>query len=217
MDGKKLFDFFELARQENGRFITNTDYVSEFKTIRGLAARGTLESSATWLLEQTLVVGGVVVSVTYADNANFTQVWDDRLIVFPAAGSGGATNFAISPIRILDSTGAIIDSGNPLDVSGSFVQSGLFVSMTVTNLTVTDVATALPTTALVGRNSILIENRGANPMFLDDAATVTATGALQGWEIIATGQFGTDITDAIPLFGICGAGLSTTVKLLEVA
>lgn len=110
MAGKKHFDFFELFRQDKGRFITHTDHIDEFTTIRGLAARGTLDSDTAWLLERTIVENGVIVDVEYADDARFSQSWDDRLLSFgpPANGSGAApgdTNYFIPPVRIFTSDG----------------------------------------------------------------------------------------------------------------
>jgi len=109
-DGKKNFDFFELARQSNGRYITRVDHIDEFTTIRGLASRGALESDTAWLLERTIVDTGVIVSREYADNANFTQSWTGRLGSFgpPSNGTGAApgdTNYFIPPVRIFTSDG----------------------------------------------------------------------------------------------------------------
>lgn len=105
-DGKKLFDFFELYRQSNGRFITKVDHIDEYTQIRGLASRGTLDSQPAWLLEKKRIVGGTNIEVEYADNANFTQVWDDRLLSFSSGnGSGtpsGTLEFAIPPVRVIE-------------------------------------------------------------------------------------------------------------------
>jgi len=105
MAGGKHFDFFELFRQENGRFITRIDHIDEFTTIRGLAARGSLDSDASWLLERTIVENGIIVEVEYANDAQFTEVWDNRLLSFgpPANGTGAAagdTNFFIPPTAV---------------------------------------------------------------------------------------------------------------------
>lgn len=211
MVGEKLFDFFELARQENGRFLVREDYIDEFTTIRGLAARGTLDSEAAWLLEKTRIVLGVIVEVEYADNAAFTQEWDDRLASFASgAGSTGISNFAIPSVRILDSDGLVIDTSNPLDVS----QGGLSTDMRVTVQVITDVAAALPAVSLVNRNSMIILNKDAsNTVFIDDNIGVTTAG----WEVDAQTYFSLDITDGIRIFAICSAGQTATVKLLELA
>jgi len=90
--GRKHFDFFELFRQENGRFITRVDHIDEYTTIRGLASRGVLDADEAWLLERTIVANGVIVEVEYADDARFSQSWDNRLASFgpPANGTGSA-------------------------------------------------------------------------------------------------------------------------------
>jgi len=110
--GRKHFDFFELFRQENGRFITRVDHIDEYTTIRGLASRGVLDADEAWLLERTIVANGVIVEVEYADDARFSQSWDNRLASFgpPANGTGAAPgdpNLFIPPVRIFTSDGTV--------------------------------------------------------------------------------------------------------------
>ena len=206
-DGKKLFDFFELFRQNNGRFITKVDFIDEYTQIRGLASRGTLDSTAAWLLEKRRIVDGTLIEVEYADNANFTQTWDDRLASFASGnGSGSATGtneYAISPVRVIE---------------GEFRQSGLNEDMQVTVVTVTDTAQALPAAALVNRNSILIQNKDTTTTIyiLNDAAVATS-GANEGWEVDPQSTFSVDITEDIALYAIAPAGQSAVVKVLELA
>lgn len=216
-EGNKVFTFFELAKHDNGKYVMKEDCISEYQRIRGLAARGTLDSQPAWLLEQTIMIGGTVVEVTYADNAEFTQVWDDRTTVFPPAGSGGATNLCIPAFRILDSDGNPITPANPLDVSGSFSQSGLSTDLAVTKQTITDTAAAIPTTALTDRNSMIIKNCDvANSVFIGKS-TVTASGANEGWEIEPDSFYSLDITDGITLYAICDTALTADIKILELA
>jgi len=152
MAGKKHFDFFELFRQEKGRFITRVDHIDDFTTIKGLAARGSLDSDAAWLLERTITSNGVIVEVEYANDAQFTEVWNDRLLSFgpPATGSGAApgdTNYAIPPTRIFNSDGSI------------FTPSGGGSSVLYTSVAINNTGwTAIPVTPGTNRLSLNIQN-----------------------------------------------------------
>lgn len=102
-------------------------------------------------------------------------------------------------------------------VSGSFTFSGLSTAIKISNITVTDTPTALPITALTNRNTLILENRDAIlPIYIGDAS-VSNSGINEGWEVLATSQFATDITDAINLYAIAPAGQSITVKIMELA
>lgn len=218
-DGKKLFDFYELARQKDGRFIHKTDYVSDYQILRGLAGRGTLDSHAAWIIIEEVVLSGIVVEINYVDNANFTQIWDDRRTIFPANGSGGVRNLFMHPIRLHDEDGQPYNGANPVPIDGSISFSGLSVGMEVTVVTVMDSATALPSTALLNRNNITLRNLDtANTVFVKDENTVTASGGgNQGWRIEPESDLILDITDSIGLYGICSAGQSAIVEILELA
>ena len=110
-------------------------------------------------------------------------------------------------IRVLtDFTGATI----------STVFSGLRVRVKITNLIITDIASPLPPIALANRNSIMIENRSADPIFIGEA-DVAASGIKEGWEIYSTSVFSTDITDQIVLYGIAPAGKTVNLKIMELA
>ena len=172
-DGKKLFDFFELARQENGRFVVQVDHIDEYTTIRGLAARGTLDSSSAWLLEKTRVVGGVIVLLEYADNANFTQVWNDRLLSFTSGnGTGGASNLFMPPSRIFDSDGqpfTLTGGGLPVsDVIDTLVHASVSVGTT-------EVEAKVGGTPLADRKFVRIFNPAASTEDLHYGVTGVST------------------------------------------
>jgi len=163
MVGKKHFDFFELFRQENGRFITRIDHIDEFTTIRGLASRGTLDSDEAWLLERTIVENGVVVEVEYANDAQFTESWDNRLASFgpPANGTGAApgdTNYFIPPRRLFNSDGSVFTPSG----GGSSV---LYTSLSINNTT----WTAVPTTPGNNRLSLNIQNNTGQEVKINNA------------------------------------------------
>jgi len=187
-DGKKHFDFFELFRQDKGRFLVKEDYIDDYTRIRGIAARGTLDSQPAWLLEKTIIDNGTVVSTEYADDAQFTQVWNDRVAVFggtTGSGSGsGANDFAIPAVRLLD---AVLD----------FSISGLKNSGRHTLVTINDSSwTPIPATPLTDRNAIAIQNNSA----VDVKINHTTSVGYQGMTIKPGAERSYDIKDTIVLY-----------------
>jgi hypothetical protein len=94
--------------------------------------------------------------------------------------------------------------------------AGLRIGLNITNLVVTDVASPVPLVALVGRNSISIENRGADSIFWGNS-DVEASGIKEGGEIPPLSSFATDVTDAIVLYAIAPAGKTVNAKITEFA
>lgn len=215
MDGKKIFDFFELARQENGRFVVKTDHVDEFNIIRGLAARGTLDSAPAWLLELTKFEDGKIKEVQYADNADFTQVWDDRLLAFTLDGTGAAdgdSNFFMLPFRLFDDQGKPFALDNPLPIK----PSGLNIAGRITEVNLDATSwTALPAAALANRNAIAVQNRNGlsiNIRLNYDNAAPAGEGVL-----VEDGEDRFyDITDTIILYGRTDGG-TVTVTVEELS
>lgn len=107
------------------------------------------------------------------------------------------------------------DGGN---VQTDAVFSGLSVAIKVTTITVGTTEVALPATALSGRNSISINNKDSTTTLYLGPTGVTADDAAStgGWEVPPQFTFGTDITDAVTIYGIVASG-SITVKILELA
>jgi hypothetical protein len=103
------------------------------------------------------------------------------------------------------------------EVTGSVTPSGLRIRMKITNLVVTDVANAIPLTALTARNSIIIENRSLTDSVFMGESGVTATGLNQGWEISPTSIFSTDVTNDIIIYVIAPAGKTANLKVMELA
>jgi hypothetical protein len=104
-------------------------------------------------------------------------------------------------------------------VSGTFSPTGLTKGLLVTTMTITDVATKIPLSALLERNAVSIQNKGAEILYLGNS-NVTADsveGTTSGWEIYAGSYMGFDITDAIDIYGICETGKSVLIKILELA
>ena len=104
----------------------------------------------------------------------------------------------------------------PVPVEGNFAPSGLRIRLKITNTTVTDTTQALPLVPLENRNSIIIENRGLDSIFVGES-DVTNSGTLQGWEIAGSSIFSTDITETILLYTVAPSGKTVNVKIMELA
>lgn len=106
-------------------------------------------------------------------------------------------------------------------VTGEFTQTGLFVAGKNTTMNVTDVATALPTTPLSGRNSMAITNLStSDTLYIGFSTSVTADRALgnnAGWEIGVSEGFNIDIQDNIIIYAIAETGKTIKIKVMELA
>jgi hypothetical protein len=123
-----------------------------------------------------------------------------------------------------DVTGTDVSpSKRALDVyslGGKVTSSGLSIDYTITTMTVTDVAAALPATNLTLRNAVAITNLDVAETLYIGKATVTANraaGTTAGWEVGPGETFQVDITDSLSLYGRAEAGKSILIKILEVA
>lgn len=109
-------------------------------------------------------------------------------------------------------------SGNVLvrtSATGSFSQTGLSLGMAVSAVTVTDVASKVPLTPLVGRNTMTVRVWGSNTVYFGDS-TVTAAS---GYPKLQYEEISIDIKDASPveLWAVCASGLTSEVRVLEVS
>lgn len=110
-------------------------------------------------------------------------------------------------------------AGSTGTIQGEFSPSGLKVAIFVTTMDVTDTAIALPVSPLAGRNSMVIQNKSPDILYVGPA-TVTADnviGTTSGHEIGPSETFAIDITDDIILYGRAETGKTIRVKVTEVA
>lgn len=111
--------------------------------------------------------------------------------------------------------------GEKIDVDADVTFSGLSTAIKTTTISVGDVATALPTTALTGRNSLKIRNFDTNNTLYLGPSGVTAgrtVGSTTDGDELDPGQeTSIDITDGISLFGIAESGKTITCKITEYA
>lgn len=112
-------------------------------------------------------------------------------------------------------------TGQPIDISGSFVFSGLSLAIKTSTINVTDTATALPATALASRNSLVIRNLSTTDILYIGGATVTAGQTVgsftDGYEVDPGQEFSVDIANGLALYGIAESGKTIKVKITEFA
>jgi hypothetical protein len=108
-------------------------------------------------------------------------------------------------------------SGGTIDT----VPSGLNEGFRVTTMNVTDVAGAIPPTALANRNAISIVNLDeAETIYCGPTLGVTADrslGTTAGFEVGPNESFNLDVTDVISIFAIAESGKTVKIKVLEIA
>jgi len=88
-----------------------------------------------------------------------------------------------------------------LRIAGRIVQSKTTVSTT---------ATAIPSTAAVGRNTMLVKNNGSNTVYLGDSSVTAANG----YPLEAGEEKAFDLDDKVVLYGITDSSTSE-VRCLE--
>ncbi len=110
--------------------------------------------------------------------------------------------------------------GQPLDINGEFVFSGLSTAIKISTETISDVASPVPLVSLVGRNSISIQNKSGSEILYVGPSNVEANsivGGNGGWEIPPSEALNFDIKDTVIVYGIAPAGKTILVKILEMA
>lgn len=98
--------------------------------------------------------------------------------------------------------------GQGMDVS---VES-LDIDHKTTVITVTTSATALPTTALSGRKTVLIQSAGSATVYVGNADVTADEASTGGYQLQYDGDSVVmDFTDDIVVYGIVATGTSTVV------
>lgn len=83
-------------------------------------------------------------------------------------------------------------------------------------VSVTSTATALPTSALANRRSLLVQNTGSAKCYIG-AATVTVSGATAGIELPANAFMELEVGPAVSVYAIKNGAGGNTVNILEMA
>jgi len=144
------------------------------------------------------IVGEVAVEIDAADGDNIA-----------IANSDGSKKVDVSTISGVNALA--VDVKNAINTT----PSGLSTDIRPQRITVTDVATKIPGTSLAGRNAISVRVWGANIVFFGDN-TVTAS---IGYPKFQYEEIYMDIRDnaSVELYGICEAGKTCEVAVLELA
>lgn len=103
---------------------------------------------------------------------------------------------------------------------GTFSPTGLSTDWIITTLDVTDTATLLPATALVGRNALSIYNTSETDFVFIGKSNVTAdnvVGTTSGWDLPPKGYMNFDVKDNISIYAIAETGKTIRVKIMELA
>jgi len=114
-----------------------------------------------------------------------------------------------------DSTGAPIDSANPLEVTGTFVTTLEQIETPLQNSTITVTATVtnLIPTAYTDRKSVVVSNNSVDPSAVVYIGKSDVT-ALNGTPLEPKEKFFIDLVDTQTIYGITATGTSD-VRILE--
>lgn len=83
----------------------------------------------------------------------------------------------------------------------------LKISHITTIISVTTTATLLPTAALKGRKTVMVQNLSTSTVYIGNANVTADTASTGGWQLINQGDSVTmDFTDNIAVYGIMASG-----------
>lgn len=88
--------------------------------------------------------------------------------------------------------------------------TGIIGRILQSEVTVATTATAIPSTALVGRTTIVIKNTGAATIYLGSSTVTTSNG----FPLAANAVIELDLDEVVPIYGIVAAS-TETVRILE--
>lgn len=99
------------------------------------------------------------------------------------------------------------------DINGTVKTSGLETEGKITEIPVTDSWVALPSTALVDRNAMTIQNQGGSDVKLG----YLGAGGYVGVLVASLSERFYNITDGITIYARCDTGESTTLVIEELS
>ena len=70
-----------IVQQNTDGLIVNFDYDVDGLRYLGYAAPGSADSASVWQIQRFDYVGGKIVTVRFAGNAEFNQVWNNRGVI----------------------------------------------------------------------------------------------------------------------------------------
>lgn len=178
--------------------LTNTSTIAS-NTTAILADTATIDS-------QTLSIQNTLTALSKAEDAPH------------ASGDQGIQSLSVRKDTAGGNTSANGDYASLLTWSeGSLkVVDHANATMLQQQVSVTNVAAAVPTTALANRRTIMLQNTGANKLYIG-SATVTITGATTGIELPANSFMEIEAGPAVPVFAVKSGAAANTLNVLELA
>lgn len=100
-------------------------------------------------------------------------------------------------------------------VTGEIQPLGLKTDIKAQSLTITDIASKIPSAALTGRNGLTVRVWGTNTVFFGDASVTTT----EGYPKFQYEEISLDIQSnpTVALWAVCATGETSEVRILEVA
>lgn len=148
---------------------------------------------------QTLSIQNTLTALSKAEDAAHSsgdQGIQALAVRKDANGSNAADGDYTSLLTTVSGALKVDDTAN-----GSILQQQVSVANT---------ATLLPTTALTGRKSLLVQNAGSSSIWIG-AATVTASGATTGIEVPKGGFIELEVGPAVSVYGISGGTVNANI------
>lgn len=148
---------------------------------------------------QTLSIQNTLTALSKAEDAAHSsgdQGIQALAVRKDANGSSAADGDYTSLLTTVSGALKVDDTAN-----GSILQQQVSVANT---------ATLLPTTALTGRKSLLVQNAGNSSIWIG-AATVTASGATTGIEVPKGGFIELEVGPAVSVYGISGGTVNANI------
>lgn len=147
------------------------------------------------------------VTATFTDQEVIISHEDDSIRL------GDGTDLVTTTPGPGGSIGLDVNIVNPIQTEVSL--TGLSLDIETTAVTVTDVATPLPATALTDRNGMTVKVVGPETVYIGNSSVTVANG----FPLLQGESFNIDIRDnpSVQLYGICAAGKTCAVRIFEVA
>ncbi len=162
------------------------------------------------------VMAGLSIKFDHSNNPNIVLVQGD-LALFHKFGTLEPIYFEkilITNVAVAQGSAVLmvtqnIEFARRLRFTSDIVSTGLLQQV----LTIQNVATLIPVNPIVGRINILLQNNGANTIYIG-SATVTDAGVTQGIHLAVGASMSFTISAGVPLYGIVAAA-TEPLNILE--
>lgn len=183
---------------------TVLDNIYTEQLAQGVTLDSILADTAT-IDSQTLSIQNTLTALSKAEDAAHSsgdQGIQALAVRKDTSGSNAANGDYTSLLTWSEGSLKVVDTAN-----GSILQQ---------QISVTDTATALPASALANRKSLMIQNTGANKLWVG-SGTVTTSGATAGIEFPPNSFMEMDVGPAVTVYAIKNGATGNNVNILEMA